>query len=112
MAEELSGSTLRVWLLEQSAWGLLSLQQVQAASERALQDARNEHVLDLDPPPGWAAMVSSNNVNLDLMRMVRNESKMIQPSRLTLRTNLADVAVPIPGVPTDEHCCTISLPRE
>ena len=66
-----------------------------------------------NPPPGWAAMVSSNNnVNRDLMRMVRNEPKMIQPSRLTLRTNLADVAVPIPGVPTDEHCCTISLLRE
>ena len=48
-SSELPGSTLRVWLLEMYAWGLLTPQQVQAISERALHDAREKRISDLEP---------------------------------------------------------------
>ena len=78
-SSELPGSTLRVWLLEMYAWGLLTPQQVQAISERALHDAREKRISDLEP---------------------------------LARLGAAEVAVPIEGVPADEHAYTITLPHE
>ena len=37
---------------------------------------------------------------------------MCDPSRITLRKSAAEVAVPIEGVPADEHAYTITLPHE
>ena len=112
-SSELPGSTLRVWLLEMYAWGLLTPQQVQAISERALHDAREKRISDLEP---LARLRSSgrhsNNVNRDLVKLVGQLPKMCDPSRITLRKSAAEVAVPIEGVPADEHAYTIALPNE
>ncbi|CAE7801472.1 unnamed protein product [Symbiodinium sp. CCMP2592] len=112
-ARELPGSRLRVWLLEQFAWGLLSPQQVQAISAAALHDARERTVTDLEPLAKLGSSGQhSNNVNRDLMRLVGQEPLMYNPSRTTLRKNASEVPVPVDGVPSDEHAYTISLPHE
>ena len=46
--KEEAGSELRMWLLEQFAWGLLSTMQVQKIAELAVLDARSVKILDLD----------------------------------------------------------------
>ena len=112
-SSELPGSTLRVWLLEMYAWGLLTPQQVQAISERALRDAREKRISDLEPLARLGSSGRrSNNVNRDLVKLVGQLPKMCDPSRITLRKSAAEVAVPIEGVPADEHAYTITLPHE
>ena len=112
-SSELPGSTLRVWLLEMYAWGLLTPQQVQAISERALHDAREKRISDLEPLARLGSSGRhSNNVHRDLVKLVAQLPKMCDPSRITLRKNAAEVAVPIEGVPADEHAYTITLPHE
>ena len=111
-SSELPGSTLRVWLLEMYAWGLLPPQQVQAISERALHDAREKRISDLEPLARLGSSGRhSNNVNRDLVKLVGQLPKMCDPSRITLRKSAAEVAVPIEGVPADEHGPTPSLCR-
>ena len=112
-SSELPGSTLRVWLLEMYAWGLLTPQQVQAISERALHDAREKRISDLEPLARLGSSGRhSNNVHRDLVKLVAQLPKMCDPSRITLRKSAAEVAVPIEGVPADEHAYTITLPHE
>ena len=112
-SSELPGSTLRVWLLEMYAWGLLTPQQVQAISERALHDAREKRISDLEPLARLGSSGRhSNNVNRDLVKLVGQLPKTCDPSRITLQKSAAEVAVPIEGVPADEHAYTITLPHE
>ena len=85
-SSELPGSTLRVWLLEMYAWGLLTPQQVQAISERALHDAREKRISDLEPLARLGSSGRhSNNVHRDLVKLVAQLPKMCDPSRITLR---------------------------
>ena len=112
-SSEVPGSTLRVWLLEQYARGLISPQQLQAISERALHDAREKTISDLEPLARLGTSGQhSNNVNRDLVRLIGQLPKMCDPSRITLRKSPAEVPVPIAGVPADEHAYTITLPHE
>ena len=46
--EEKTGSGLRLWLLEQFAWGHLSTMQIQKIAELAVSDARTSRIQDLD----------------------------------------------------------------
>ena len=105
---------LRVFLLEpQYAWGLISPQQLQAISERALHDAREKTISGLEPLARLGTSGQhSNNVNRDLVRLIGQQPKMCDPSRITLRKSPAEVPVPIAGVPADEHAYTITLPHE
>ena len=112
-SSELAGSTLRVWLLEQYAWGLISPQQLQAISRRALHDAREKTISDLEPLARLGSFGQhGNNVNRDLVKLMGQEPKMCELSRITLRKSSHEVPVPIPGVPADEHAYTITLPHE
>ena len=109
-SSELPGSRLRVWLLEMHAWGLLTPQQLQASSERALHDAREKRISDLEPLARLGSSGRhSNNVNRDLVKLVGQLPKMYDPSRITLRKSAAEVAAPIEGVPADEHAYTITF---
>ena len=78
-SSEVPGSTLRVWLLEQYAWGLISPQQLQAISERALHDAREKTISDLEPLARLGTSgQQSNNVNRDLVRLIRAAAKDVR----------------------------------
>ena len=59
-----------------------------------------------------APVDAANNVHRDLVKLVAQLPEMCDPSRITLRKSAAEVAVPIEGVPADEHAYTITLPHE
>ena len=48
LKKEETGSGLRMWLLEQFAWGHLSTMQIQKIAELAVLDARSSGIKDLD----------------------------------------------------------------
>ena len=111
-SSELPGSTLSVWLLEMCAWGLLTPQQVQAISERALHDAREKRISDLEPLARLGSSGRhSNNVNRDLVKLVGQLPKMCDPSRITLRKVLLKWQCPLrecplTSMPTPSLCRT------
>ena len=110
-SSELPGSTLRVFLLEQYAWGLISPQQLQAISERALHDAREKPISDLEPLARLGTSGQhSNNVNRDLVRLIGQQPKMCDPSRITLRVLLKcqcpSLECPLTSMPTPSPCRT------
>ena len=71
--EETRGSTLRLHLLEEYAWGHMSLQQIQKIAALAFSDGRKAALADLaELAQAGSNGRHANNVNRDILRTASN----------------------------------------
>ena len=110
--EETRGSTLRLHLLEEYAWGHMSPQQIQKIAALAVSGGRKAALADLaDMAQAGSNGRHANNVNRDILRTASNMPKAALPRRIAMTVQGLEVSSPA-DVAANEHAYCVSLPHE
>ena len=110
--EETQGSTLRLHLLEEYAWGHMSPQQIQKIAALAVSDGRSAALADLaELAQAGSSGRHANNVNRDILRIASNMPKAAMPRRIAMTVQGLEVSSPA-DVAANEHAYCVSLPHE
>ena len=101
--EETRGSTLRLHLLEEYAWGHMSPQQMQKIAALAVSDGRKAALADLaELAQAGSNGGHANNVNRDILRAASNMPKAALFRRIAMTVQGLEVSSPA-DVAANEH---------